>query len=60
VPTQSTLAPKLDPADGPAFVARDLEPELTNPEEVGHLLNRSYPSGYRDTGLDATTLPWSA
>ncbi|MBK5096928.1 MAG: TonB family protein [Gemmatimonadetes bacterium] len=30
----------------------------TNAEEVGQLLNRSYPSGYRDIGLDVTTVLW--
>lgn len=47
-----------DPADGPVFVAYDVAPVLTNQEEMGHVLRRAFPSGYRDTGLDVTTLLW--
>ncbi|MHC4091875.1 MAG: energy transducer TonB [Planctomycetota bacterium] len=47
-----------EPAAGPVYVARDVEPTLTNQDELKHLLNRAYPSGYRDTGLDVTTIVW--
>lgn len=47
-----------DPADGPTFIAYDVEPVLSNQEELGHVLRRVYPSGYRDTGLDVTALLW--
>lgn len=47
-----------DPAAGPTFIAYDVEPVLSNQEELGHVLRRVYPSGYRDTGLDVTALMW--
>lgn len=52
------VAQEPDPADGPTFVAHDVEPVLANQEELGHVLRRVYPSGYRDTGLDVTALLW--
>jgi protein TonB len=58
VPTHRVFGQDPDPADGPVFVARDVEPTITNSEELGHVLRRVYPSGYRDTGLDVTTLLW--
>jgi len=57
LPTQGS-AQDPDPADGPVFVAYDVAPVLTNQEEMGHVLRRAFPAGYRDTGLDVTTLLW--
>ena len=58
LPTDRVFAQDPDPADGPVFVARDVEPTLENTEELKHILRRVYPSGYRDTGLDVTTILW--
>jgi TonB family protein len=58
LPAQRVFAQDPDPADGPVFVARDVEPTITNGEELGHVLRRVYPSGYRDTGLDVTAILW--
>ena len=58
LPTQRVSAQDPDPADGPVFVARDVEPTITNGEELNHVLRRVYPSGYRDTGLEVTTIMW--
>ena len=58
LPAQRVFAQDPDPADGPVFVARDVEPTITNAEELGHVLRRVYPSGYRDTGLQVTALLW--
>ncbi len=44
--------------EGPVYVARDVEPTLKNGEELKQFLHRVYPSGYRDTGLDVTTILW--
>ena len=55
---RSVGAQDPDPADGPVFVSYDVEPVLQNQGEVGHVMRRAYPSGYRDTGLDVTTLLW--
>lgn len=43
---------------GPVFIARDVEPTLKNAKEVKLLLERLYPSGYRDTALDVTVVLW--
>lgn len=45
-------------AAGPVFIARDAEPTLKNAKEVKLLLERLYPSGYRDTALDVTVVLW--
>jgi len=58
LPTHRVFAQDPDPADGPVFVARDVEPTITNGEELNHVLRRVYPSGYRDTGLEVTTIMW--
>lgn len=58
LPTQRVSAQDPDPADGPVFVAHDVEPTITNGDELKHVLRRVYPSGYRDTGLDVTTILW--
>ncbi len=58
LPTHRVFAQDPDPADGPVFVACDVEPTITNGEELSHVLRRVYPSGYRDTGLDVTTILW--
>jgi len=58
LPTHRVFAQDPDPADGPTFVARDVEPTVTNGEELKHVLRRVYPAGYRDTGLDVTTILW--
>jgi TonB family protein len=58
LPAPGAFAQDPDPADGPVFVARDVEPTITNEEELGHVLRRVYPSGYRDTGLDVTAILW--
>lgn len=47
-----------DPADCPTFVARDTEPTIKNMDELAQVLKRVYPSGYRDTGLDVSTILW--
>lgn len=47
-----------DPADGPVFVAHDTEPTIDNHDELAQVLKRVYPSGYRDTGLDVSTILW--
>lgn len=52
------VAQDPDPEAGPVFVAHDVEPTLTNSAELGQMMRRVYPSGYRDTGLDATTVLW--
>ena len=57
-PARRVSAQDPDPADGPVFVAHDVEPTITNGEELGHVLRRVYPSGYRDTGLDVTAILW--
>ena len=56
--THRVFAQDPDPADGPVFVACDVEPTITNGEELNHVLRRVYPSGYRDTGLEVTTIMW--
>lgn len=58
LPAHRLLAQDPDPADGPVFVAYDVEPTITNSEELGHVMRRVYPSGYRDTGLDVTAILW--
>jgi TonB family protein len=58
LPTQRVSAQDPDPADGPVFVAHDVEPTITNGDDLKHVLRRVYPSGYRDTGLDVTTVLW--
>ena len=58
LPAPAAFGQDPDPADGPVFVARDVEPTITNAEELGHVLRRVYPSGYRDTGLDVTAILW--
>ncbi len=58
LPAPAAFGQDPDPADGPVFVARDVEPKITNAEELGHVLRRVYPSGYRDTGLDVTAILW--
>ena len=44
--------------EGPVYIARDVEPTLKNIKELKQFLRRVYPSGYRDTGLDVTTIMW--
>ncbi len=58
MPARQVFAQDPDPADGPVFVAHDVEPTVNNSEELGHVMRRVYPSGYRDTGLDVTTILW--
>ena len=58
LPTDRVFAQDPDPADGPVFVARDVEPTIANGGELSHVLRRVYPAGYRDTGLDVTTILW--
>jgi len=58
LPANRVFAQDPDPADGPVFVAHDVEPTITNGDELKHVLRRVYPSGYRDTGLDVTTILW--
>ena len=58
LPAHRVFAQDPDPADGPVFVARDVEPTITNGGELQHVLRRVYPSGYRDTGLDVTAILW--
>ena len=58
LPTHRVFAQDPDPADGPVFVACDVEPTITNGEELKHVMRRVYPSGFRDTGLDVTTILW--
>lgn len=55
---QPGMAQDPDPTAGPVFVPYDVEPVLTNQEELGHVLRRAFPAGYRDTGLEVTTLLW--
>ncbi len=57
-PARDVRAQDPDPADGPVFVAYDVEPTIANGEELGHVMRRVYPSGYRDTGLDVTAILW--
>lgn len=52
------FAQDADPADGPVFVAHDVAPTIENHDELAQVLKRVYPSGYRDTGLDVTTILW--
>ena len=58
LPAHRVFAQDPDPADGPVFVARDVEPTITNGGELQHVLRRVYPSGYRDNGLDVTAILW--
>lgn len=58
LPTPGVFGQDPDPADGPVFVAHDVAPVITNRDELGHVLRRVYPSGYRDTGLDVTAILW--
>ena len=58
MPAHRVFAQDPDPADGPVFVAHDVAPTISNSEELGHVMRRVYPSGYRDTGLDVTTILW--
>ena len=58
LPTHLVFGQDPDPADGPVFVARDVEPTIRNGGELKNVLQRVYPSGYRDTGLDVTTILW--
>ncbi len=58
LPTHLVLGQDPDPADGPVFVARDVEPTIRNGGELKNVLQRVYPAGYRDTGLDVTTILW--
>ena len=58
LPTHRAFAQDPAPADGPVFVARDVEPTIRNGGELKHVMQRVYPSGYRDTGLDVTTILW--
>ena len=56
LPLTSVLA--QDPADGPTYIARDVEPTIKNMEELTFVMRRVYPAGYRDTGLDVTAIMW--
>ena len=56
LPMGSLLA--QDPADGPTYIARDVEPVIKNMEELTFVMRRVYPAGYRDTGLDVTAIMW--
>jgi TonB family protein len=47
-----------DPADGPTYIARDVEPTIKNMEELALVMRSVYPAGYRDTGLDVTAIMW--
>lgn len=58
IPVTDVPAQESDPADGPVFVAHDVEPVLANEDEVIQLLKRAYPAGYRSTGLDVTAILW--
>ncbi len=40
------------------YIARDVEPTIKNGQDLRRIMRRIYPSGYRDTGLDVTTIMW--
>ena len=58
LPTHRVFAQDPNPADGPVFVARDVEPVLENTVEVQQALGREYPESMRLTGHEATVVMW--
>ena len=58
LPTHRVFAQAPNPADGPVFVARDVEPVLENTVEVQQALGREYPESMRLTGHEATIILW--
>lgn len=58
LPLGSAFAQEDPKEAGPTFIARDVEPTLKNSKDVRRVMRRVYPSGYRDTGIQATTIMW--
>lgn len=58
LPIVPLRAQQQDPHAAPMFIAHDTEPVLRNAKDVYRVMRRVYPSGYRDTGLDVTTILW--
>ena len=58
LPIGPVFAQEAAPDAGPVYIARDVEPAITNGKELRRIMRRVYPSGYRDTGLDVTAIMW--
>lgn len=43
---------------GPRYVPRDVEPRATNDEEIRRLLERHYPPGLEDAGIEGSVTLW--
>jgi TonB family protein len=43
---------------GPVYVARDVEPALMDIKQLKRFIRRVYPSSYRASGIEATTVLW--
>ncbi len=49
---------EVDVRERPVYIARDVEPRLTNGSEVGRLLKQMYPKVLRDAGIGGTVVLW--
>lgn len=60
LPAGGSLEAQESPAktEGPAYIARDVEPAIKKMQDLKRIMRRVYPSGYRDTGLDVTSIMW--
>lgn len=50
--------PGASPSDQPAFIARDVEPQLKNGREIRQLLERLYPPMLKEAGIGGTVVLW--
>ena len=48
----------VDVREKPVYIARDVEPRLTNGPEVGRLLTQMYPEMLREAGIGGTVVLW--
>ncbi|MDP2471664.1 MAG: energy transducer TonB [Candidatus Palauibacterales bacterium] len=59
----SELAPpppnvEVDPSDQPVYIARDVDPRLTNAPEMLRLLDRLYPKALKEAGIGGEVTMW--
>lgn len=46
------------PEDRPVFIPRDVDPVLTNRDEIANVLRRAYPDGLRQAGIGGVVVLW--
>lgn len=46
------------PSDRPSFIPRDVDPRLTNNDEIQRILQRQYPRSLRDAGIGGRVVLW--